>query len=115
MADLLRCQDRWGRTVVLDEDRWIDHVLRRRPYFRGRERSCVEETLADPEFVTLDVDDPTRRCFYRPSPLPRPHADVLIKVVVAYRANPDGGPDTGTVVTVYPMPKQKTGERRLWP
>lgn len=115
MAAVLRCRDRWGRTVVLNEDRWVHHVLRRRPYFRGHERACVEETLGDPEFVTLDADDPTRRCFYRPSPLPHPYGGVLVKVVVAYRADLAGGPDAGTVVTVYPIPKQKSGERRIWP
>lgn len=115
MAEVLRCRDRWGRMIVFDEPVWFDHVLRRRPSFRGQERSCVEETLSDPDFVTRDIDDPGRLCFDRSSPLPYPYGGVLVKVVVAYRTDPVAGPEAGTVVTVYPIPKHKTGERRLWP
>jgi hypothetical protein len=111
MVEILRCQDQWGRTVVLTRERWVTHVLRgrRREYFQGNERACVESKVTHPEFVKHDIDFSNRECFYRPSPLPPPYGGVFVKVVVAYQTRANGV-DLGTVITVHLTSGPKTGE-----
>ena len=114
MTEILRCPDQWGREILLNEDRWFGHVVSRRPYFLGRENDCVGEILIRPSFVTYDVDDPSRECFYGPSPLPRPYGGLLVKVVVDFAAV-ETVPGGGLVVTVRLTPKPKPGEQQKWP
>lgn len=114
MVVVLRCKDRWRRDVELTDSCWVDHVLRRRPYFLGCEGACVGDTLQHPTFVNHDVDFADRECFYRPSPLPPPHQGFLVKVVVAYRFI-NGADQEGTVVTVHLTANPKPGENRKWP
>lgn len=114
MGEILRRTDRWGREIVLDDEGWYGHIVPRRTYFSGREQEYVDETLTGPSIVTVDVDDPARECFYRPSPLPRPYGGLLVKVVVDFSSTEvDAG--EGLVVTVYLTPKPKPGELRRWP
>ncbi|MDP9364692.1 MAG: hypothetical protein M3Q10_10800 [Chloroflexota bacterium] len=114
MGEILRRTDRWGREIVLDDDCWYGHVVRRRSYFSGRELDCVGEALTAPSLVTHDVDDLDRECFYRPSPLPRPYGGLLVKVVVDF-ASADVATGEGLVVTVHLTPKPKPGEQQKWP
>ncbi len=114
MTVILECEDRWRQAVVLHDRTWNDHVLSRRPYFAGHEQACVAAILAGPSFVRRDVDYPDRACFYGPSPLPSPHHDLLVKVVVAY-APAGPGVSQGTVVTVHLTSNLKTGEEPIWP
>lgn len=57
MAEIVRCTDRWERLIVLIEDRWVDHILTRRPEFAGQQ-AVLEATLTDPAFVNHDRSHP---------------------------------------------------------
>ena len=107
MAETFRCTDRWGRLIVLREDRWETHIILRHPEFRGGQ-TIVETILTDPAFVNYDRSRRDREVFYRPSPLPEPFGGLYVRVVVEFRA-------AGEVVTAHLIVEPHRKETRKWP
>lgn len=106
--DLFRLVDHWGRTVVLTETQWIDHVLPRHPELLGHD-ALVEAVLRDPHFVNLDATRGNRETFYAPSPLPPPYSRVYVKVVVEFSRV-----SLGEVKTAFFTNHARPGEQRRW-
>lgn len=107
MAEVFRCVDRWGRGIVLTDERWLSHVVAHHPEFLGYER-IVEATLMDPDFVNRDRQRVLREVFYRASSVLDPGAGLLVRVVVEFGV-------MGRVVTAHLIPKPHQKERRRWP
>ena len=100
--------DPFGRTILLSRAVWQTHVLTQRPWMAGNEESLVQ-AIAAPSWINHDVDYEDRECFYAEHALPAfPH--LLIKVVVQFDDDANG-----TVITVYPLKRQKASEARKWP
>ena len=114
MADLLRCVDLHGRTVVLTVECWLYHILPDRAILSGQEQGICA-TVEGPTYIMRDVVHPNRECFYRFGAIPGALADHYLKVVVEYDVVGPGGLTVGTVVTAYPTDRLKSKEQRLWP
>lgn len=68
--EILRCQDRWGRDVVLTDDRWYGKIL---PKHREITEDAIRQTITDPDQVNWDKALDGVEVFYRDVRLPRPH------------------------------------------
>ena len=108
MDEVFRVTDRWGRVIVLTQDRWTSHIVAGHIEFRGQSPSILADTLTAPTLVTHDRKYPDHELFYRPSPLPPPWSRLLIRVVVRFGVN-------GEVVTAHVIPKAHREEVRRWP
>lgn len=108
MVELLRCQDRWGRWIVLDTDQWNDHVLVGHPELAGFE-DRLRATLTAPDYVTEDRDHSTREHFYRSKILPDPWYRTFLNVCVDFQEG------IGFVVTAFPSRRIHPKERQQWP
>lgn len=106
--ELFRLVDRCGRTVVLTEAQWIDHVLPRHPELLGHE-TMLEAVLRDPLFVNHDATRGSRETFYAPSPLPPPYGRAYVKVVVEFSTA-----SSGQVKTAFFANHPRPGEQRKW-
>jgi hypothetical protein len=114
MADLLRCVDQWGREIVLTEELWTGHILAGHSELTGLE-ACIKVALTDPRPVTFDSRHRGRENYYRAGTLPPPLAHPLLKVCVRFRSMGLGQPESGEVVTAYPVDKVKHSEVIKWP
>ncbi|MBX6723469.1 MAG: hypothetical protein IRY92_09580 [Dactylosporangium sp.] len=113
MAEILRCRDQWGRTIVLTGERWQNHILLEHAELTGN-LDCVRIALEDPYCVMFDRDFPSRENFYRPFTLPRPYDRTYLKVCVDFGpGNPISDAD-GYVVTAYSTLTIKGGETQKW-
>lgn len=112
MAAVLRCLDRWKRTVVLPEENWEGKILHDHIELLGNELA-IEQTLVDPDILTIDRDYADREVYYRWGVLPPPDHDGYLKVCVGFRTLADGGV-IGRIITAYAIPHVKPGERIKW-
>ncbi len=103
----LRCQDPWGREIVLTDDVWYGKILVKRPHLADA-LDAVERTLRDPQQLNDDRSHPRREVYYREDLLPAPDGWSIVKVVVEF----DG--DQGRVVTVFPVFNVHPDERLRW-
>lgn len=108
MVELLRCQDRWGRWIILDADQWIGHVLVRHNQLTDQE-NAVRATVESPEIVTRDLSDPRREQYYRPSILLPPLDRTYLKVCVDFSMS------IGFIVTAFPVKRVHPKELVRWP
>lgn len=113
MAEVLRCQDRWGRDVVLHDSCWDGHVISGHPEMDGN-MACVLTVIKDPHCVTHDVNDADGENFYRAFTLPAPFDRSYLKVCVRYQHTHRPGTTYGVVVTAYSTSSIKQGERVKW-
>jgi hypothetical protein len=82
VAQRLVCDGKHGRQVVLSEERWHDliHAYRRSVLLQlPAIDDAIRETLANPNFITLDHDD--RWCFYKRCDFPAPYDKRFLRVV----------------------------------
>ncbi len=114
MANLWRCQDRWGREIVLTDARWHAHIVHEHRAMAPH-RDLVRQTVESPEEVKHDRTKASREVFYRRWRLSRHGRLVWLKVVVRFTTDPRTLAERGTVVTAYPTNRQKPGERHKWP
>lgn len=112
MADVLRCLDRWKRTVVLPEVNWEGKILLDHPELIGNELA-IEQALVAPDILTIDRDYPDREVCYRRGVLPPPDHDRYLKVCVGFRSSADGEVG-GRIITAYAIRYVKPGERIKW-
>lgn len=113
MAEILRCRDRRGRTIVLTYERWTGHILPEHAELSGNLDS-VRQVLEDPYCVMLDRDFPNRENFYRPFTLPRPFDRTYLKVCVEFGTSQGTSGVHGHVVTAYSTLTIKSGENQKW-
>ena len=112
MDELLRCADRFGRTVVLRADIWYDKVLSDHPEM-AQSLEAVEITLTDPDRVNFDAIYRNGENFYRRGVLQHPHDIDYLKVVVRYERI--GDELIGDVISAFVAPHyRKPGERFRW-
>jgi hypothetical protein len=52
-GQVLRCKDRWGREIILQEATWRQHILLEHAELIGNEAG-VQLTLTDPTYVMHD-------------------------------------------------------------
>jgi hypothetical protein len=110
--DLLRCADRFGRTVILRADIWYDKILVDHPEM-AQSLDAIEETLMNPDRVTFDATYANGENFYRRRVLRHPFDLDFLKVVVRYVQL--GDQDVGDVISAFSVPhSRKPGERFRW-
>jgi hypothetical protein len=109
MANLLRCNDRQGRAVVLTEECWYGKILVDHPDMEDQ-ISGVEVTLRDPDGIRLDRTHLRREYFYRTQAHAR-YSHLYAKVVVEYANSGAQGVQVGRVVTAYLTNDFKQGEQ----
>jgi len=110
MATILQCSDPSGRTVVLDESRWNDHILIQHPELDGY-LQAIESTLTGPHVITLDARWEQGENYYRASALPAPYTRLYLKVCVHFDRDSFR---TGRVITAYLTDRIKSSEVRKW-
>lgn len=108
MVELLRCQDRWGRRIVLDTDQWNDHIIPRHSQLT-EQVDAIRATIESADFVTRDRDDPDRDQFYRQGILAPPLHRTYLKVCV------DFGREPAYIVTAFPVKHVHAKELIRWP
>lgn len=101
-------EDPLGRTIVLTRAVWETHVLTQRPWMAAHEASVARAIVA-PSWINHDVDYVDRECFYAENALPT-FPNLILKVVAQFIDETHG-----TVITVYPLKRQKASEVRKWP
>jgi hypothetical protein len=106
------CFDPWGRQIVLTEHRWRQHILLGHPALFDAEE-IARDVLASPWGVMYDAKYADRESFYGFGRLPAPHDHLWLKVCVGFRLTGEGAV-LGNVITAYPTPKIKSGERIKW-
>ncbi len=104
--------DPWGRQIVLTEHRWRQHILLGHPALLDAEE-IVRDVLASLSGVMCDAKHADRESFYGFGRLPAPHDHLWLKVCVGFRRSAEGT-ELGNVITAYPTPKVKSGERVNW-
>jgi len=107
LDEIVRVTDRWGRVIVLTEDRWRTHILAGHPDF-GNDPALVADVLTGPDIVTHDRTYPDREVFYAASPLPSPMAHLLLRVVVRFG-------EVNRVITAHLIEKPHRKEQQKWP
>jgi hypothetical protein len=104
--------DPLGRTVVLYEDTWYDHICVEHPNLRDQIH-LVQATIEHPEGIYFDAAYVERESYYRPMWLAKRRT--LLKVSVEFEAPDEYDQLVGTVVTAYPTASVKQGESHRWP
>lgn len=112
MGDVLRCIDRFGRVVVLTNQRWHQHILIDHAEMREL-LSAVEQCIEDPDQVNLDADFAERESFYRFS-VAGSRGDRHVKVCIEYSGIDGSSAADGYVVTAYVTRAVKDGEAEKW-
>jgi hypothetical protein len=117
LKPLWSVRDKLGRTVMLDEDTWHNHIEVRHGRMRGHHAS-VAKAVADRYRIMQDVSSPNREIFYRP----RTHPDypgAFVKVCVEFSVgNPLEQaliPSAGIVVTAFLVDRIRPDEVQVWP
>lgn len=114
MAEILRCQDRWGRIVILHDDTWYEKILMDHAEVPDNP-SMVEEVIQDPDRVNFDALSPNGENFYRRRVLQHPYDMDYLKVVVRFAVTESSSEAIGTVVSAYSsVHYRKAGERHKW-
>lgn len=112
VAEVLRCNDRWGREVVLYDDTWFDKVVVYHAYM-AEKLDAIVAVLANPERVNFDASHPNGENYYGRGYLTYPYDFDYVKVVVRYEMV--GTQDEGTIISAYAAPDyRKRGERHKW-
>lgn len=117
MAKIFEVRDPFGYLIACFEETWTEHIAKNHPEMAEMARTTdilkiLAETVKTPYQVYQDVVHPRRRNFYNPFVLPRPYNRTYLKVVVEHRRMV--GRKVGMVITAYPTPNIKPGERLLW-
>lgn len=113
MAIILRCQDQWGRTIALTDERWHDHILVNHAEMLGGEQH-IRQALTDPWMVMFDKQRKGVENFYRPFTLPQPYAQYYLKVVVRFHPKFLQLGYQGEVLTAFPTDRAQLGETLKW-
>ena len=113
MAELMRCDDRWSRSIVLTDDSWFNHILIDHDILDGYGH-LIEETLVDPDVVTYDRHHSNGENYYRVVSFPPPENESYLKVCVRFEQNHTSGERVGIVVTAYPAFRIKRSEKVKW-
>ncbi len=113
MAFLFSCQDQWGREVVLNDDRWTDHILPNHGELTGNETS-VQRAVEHPDAVNFDLQAANGENFYCLGVLPAPFDQLLVKVCVRFTHHGAGQNWRGEVITAYSTNREKFGEVNKW-
>jgi len=108
-ADIhLDTTDFMGRRIVCTKTQWRDHIVgcKHHDYMEGEEEA-VKNALIDPDYGMrhFDVDDPSKRCYYKSSP----HRDYYTKVVVKFENS--NGEGIGYIVTAFMPDNIRPGEK----
>lgn len=112
MAEILRCEDRWGRTIVLHDDTWYEKILADHPSV-SIDPSLIRTAVQNPDRVNFDARFPNGENFYRRGMLQHPYDVDYLKVVVRFAIV--NGEQVGTIVSAYPTAHhRKAGERHKW-
>jgi hypothetical protein len=111
MAELRRWTDRFGRTVVLDEELWFDKIDRDHDELGG-DPDLLAEALMNPDRVHYDRRIPEGENFYRRGILRQPYERDYLKVCVRYRLSVDGLIEF--VVSAFAVDEIHEKERRTW-
>lgn len=102
------CVDYAGRSVVIDREWWVAHVVTPRPKMAAHYGDVIQ-AIASPNFVHRDKDDPDRECLYGPYVSHKISPRLMVKVVVEYDAN-----GAGSFITAYPCSRPGSGEVQIW-
>ena len=97
MAEVLRCADRWGREITVDDDVWYDKILVIH-HEMDSQLDAVERALVDPDRVNHDARHSRGENYYRLGVLEHPNDIDYLKVVVRFDED-DLGRQFGTVVS----------------
>jgi hypothetical protein len=112
LSVILACLDCHGRSIVLLESCWNDHIVRDHPELEPLLIS-LEIVLTNPYRIYQDSLNAARENFYRAGLFPeRPQR--LVKVCVDFRQS-ESGHVIGEVVTAYAATRMKPSEKLKWP
>lgn len=110
MTILLAAMDPLGRTIILEERQWSQHICRDHP---GMEYEWIAQCLASPDFIACDAVYPERRVYYkRRFLLLASVRRFYLKVVIEL---PTENQDPCRVITAFIATTPKMGERLEWP
>ena len=112
MTELLRCNDYFGRLVVLTESRWNEHILIDHAEMASLQ-GVIEDTLVDPDLVNYDRDFADREVFYKLE-AGGTSGNRHIKVCVEYRRRSPSSKPEGRIITAYITRNVKRGEATKW-
>lgn len=98
MMEVLRCQDRWGREIVLTTERWYGKILRKH---REMTENAIRQAPIDPDQVNLDKSLAAVEVFSREVVLPAPHGRSLVKVCVRFARDEYEGVEVGKIISAY--------------
>lgn len=101
--------DPWQRTVYIEENRWIGHVLTDHPEFFENVESVLA-TIREPDVVCFDVRRPNTESFYRLGALLR-YPRLFVKVSVQFRSD---NPSVGRLLTAHLTNRIKRREEVKW-
>ena len=112
MAEILRCEDRWGRSIVLHDDTWYEKILMDHGEVPN-DPAILGQVLRDPDRVNFDAKHASGENFYRQGLLQHTRRHRYLKVVDRFEQAI--GESEGTIVSAYGTAHyQSTGERRRW-
>lgn len=103
-----RVRDYAGVEVSCTREHWTSKIERDHPELRDREREAAA-AIERPSLVLRDRDYADRKHH-----VARTRGGLHLKVVAAYRAEPDGGGIVGSVVTAFPLRRLRSGDAILY-
>ena len=93
------------KTIRCTREQWDRHVIQNKP-FMVTYLEEVKRTLQNPDFISQDVNNKTRQCYYSRK-IKTQH---YLKVVVNLDSE-----NEASVITAYLADSGKRGERIIWP
>lgn len=110
-VEVFRCQDRWGRDIILIDERWYGKI---RNLHSEITEQAILLTLTDPDLVNWDKALDGVEVFYRDVLLPAPDGVSLVKVCVHFQVDVYETVEVGLVTTAYTVFNVNPEERRKW-
>ncbi len=113
MRVLLYYRNQWGQLIVLDEDRWTNHILVNHPELAGQQ-DAVGLAVVNPSAVTRDQRHANGLNYYSFGVLTPPLNRVYLKVCVRIEPVAYSTSANGLVITAYPISAIKKTEVPIW-
>jgi hypothetical protein len=107
MANIVTVTDPRGIKIVLSDDTWNKHILKRHPELKDKINDVID-TLENPTYICLDPLEINNHIYYS-FLIARNSGKWYLKVLAEVQNN------YGRVLSAFYVANGKSGEKMIWP